>query len=67
MRGLETRDVRFVTLPFERYANVPDARSVNIIDEAARGRALDRDAPRRIGAYLEKYPEDELPEPRRVS
>ncbi len=67
MRGLETRDVRFVTLPFERYANDPTLGSVNIIDEQRAEElwtAMRRDE---IGAYLEKYPEDELPEPRRVS
>ncbi len=67
MRGLETSDVRFVTLPFARYAQDPELGSINIIDEPRSDElwtAMRRD---RIGAYLEKYPEDELPEPRRVS
>jgi LCP family protein required for cell wall assembly len=66
LRGLETKDVRFVTLPFDRYATLPDVGSVNLIDEQ-RSRLLWRAvAEDRVARYLEQYPEDELAEPRRI-
>ncbi len=67
MRGLETKDVRFVTLPFERYEQDPELGSVNIIDEQRSEELWQAIADDTIGDYLAKYPQDELPEPRRVS
>ncbi len=67
LRDLETRDVRFVTLPFARYAQDPELGSINIIDKQ-RSRELWRAiATDELGDYLARYPQDELPEPRRVS
>ncbi len=71
MRGLQGREgekkVRFVTLPFDRYATIPDVGSVNIID-AERSRELwQAVVDDRLNAYLEEHPEDELAEPRQVS
>lgn len=67
LRGLETKDVRFVTLPFERYEQDPELGSVNIIDEQRSKELWQAIADDTIGDYLAKYPQDELPEPRRVS
>jgi LCP family protein required for cell wall assembly len=67
MRGLETKDVRFVTLPFQRYEQDPELGSVNIIDEQRSRELWQAIADDTIGDYLAKYPQDELPEPRRVS
>ncbi|MGH3348468.1 MAG: LCP family protein [Nocardioides sp.] len=67
LRGLETKDVRFVTLPFERYEQDPELGSVNIIDEQRSKELWQAIADDTIGDYLAKYPQDELPEPRRIS
>jgi len=67
LRNLDADHVRFVTLPLDRYETVEGAGSVNIID-ATRARelwkAVTDDA---MGRYLEKYPEDELEDPKDVS
>jgi len=67
LRGLETRDVRFVTLPFDRYDEVPDVGSVNIIDEQRSKLLWEAVEQDRVGQYLERFPGDELDDPRRVS
>ena len=66
LRGLETEDVRFVTLPFDRYDEV-DGLSVNIIDEQRSELLWEALGSDRLGQYLERFPEDELADPRRVS
>jgi LCP family protein required for cell wall assembly len=66
LRGLETKDVRFVTLPFERYAEI-DGVSVNIIDQQRSELLWEAVAQDRLGQYLERFPGDELDDPRRVS
>lgn len=67
LRGLETKDVRFVTLPFERYEQDPELGSINIIDERRSQELWQAIADDEIGDYLRKYPDDELPQPRQVS
>lgn len=67
LRGLDTKDVRFVTLPFERYGEDPELGSINIIDEQRSALLWDAVARDRLGQYLERFPEDELDDPRRVS
>ena len=67
MRGLETKDVKFVTLPFARYEQDPELGSINIIDEQRAKELWTAMRQDQIGAYLEKYPDDELPDPRDVS
>ncbi|HEX6148941.1 LCP family protein [Nocardioides sp.] len=67
LRGLDQEKVRFMTLPFSHYDEVPDAGSVNIIDEERAAELWKAMAQDRIGAYLEKHPDDELPAPRQVS
>ncbi len=67
LRNLDSDHVKFVTLPLGRYDTVPGVGSVNIID-ANRARQLwkaVRDDT--MGRYLDKYPEDELQDPRNVS
>lgn len=66
MRGLETKDVRFVTLPFERYGRI-DGMSVNIIDEKRATLLWQAVADDQLGEYLQQYPDDELEDPREVS
>jgi hypothetical protein len=56
-----------MTLPFSHYETVPDAGSVNIVDEDRAAELWKAMAQDKIGAYLKKYPEDELPPPRQVS
>jgi LCP family protein required for cell wall assembly len=67
LRGIEREDVRFMTLPFSHYETVPEAGSVNIIDEARAAELWEAMAQDKIRAYLDKHPEDELPPPRQVS
>jgi LCP family protein required for cell wall assembly len=67
LRDVEREDVRFMTLPFSHYETVPDAGSVNIVDEDRAAELWKAMAQDKIGAYLKKYPEDELPPPRHVS
>jgi len=66
MRGLETRNVEFLTLPFDRYGEV-DGMSVNFIDEQRSKELWKAFADDRIDAYLQKSPDDELADPRQVS
>ena len=67
LRGLGTKDVRFVTLPFARYGDDPELGSINIIDEARSTLLWKAVADDEIGEYLRKYPDDELEDARDVS
>jgi LCP family protein required for cell wall assembly len=67
LRGINQEKVRFMTLPFARYDSIPDAGSVIIVDDARAEELWSAMANDRVGAYLEKYPDDELPDPRDVS
>lgn len=66
LRGLETKDVEFLTLPFDRYGEV-DGLSVNFIDEQRSKEMWQAFADDKIAEYLKKYPDDELEDPRQVS
>lgn len=67
LRGLDTDEVRFMTLPFSHYDSVPVAGSVNIVDEERAAELWEAMGEDRIAAYLRQHPEDELPEPTEVS
>ena len=67
LRNLDSKKVRFMTLPLDHYETVPDAGSVNII-AAERARELwDAVETDKVGRYLRANPDDELPEPKDVS
>ena len=67
LRDLDSKKVRFMTLPLDHYETVPGAGSVNII-AAERSRelwnAVEND---KVGPYLKANPADELPDPKDVS
>ena len=67
LRGIEEKQVRFITLPFDRYDTVPGIGSVNIVDFERGEELWEALADDRIDAYLEKYPDDELEDERQVS
>ncbi|MET1058772.1 MAG: LCP family protein [Nocardioides sp.] len=67
MRDLESRKVRFMTLPLDHYATVPDAGSVNIIAAERAGKLWDAVESDKVGRYLRANPDDELPDPKDVS
>jgi LCP family protein required for cell wall assembly len=66
LRGIDAKKVRFLTLPLQRYATVPGAGSVNIIDTQAAGRLWKAVLDDRVAPYLRHHPQDELPDPQDV-
>jgi len=67
MRGLDSKKVKFLTLPLDHYENVPAAGSVNIIDQKQSKQLWKAVSDDKLGPYLKKYPDDELPDPKDVS
>jgi LCP family protein required for cell wall assembly len=67
MRDLESKKVRFMTLPLDHYQTVPDAGSVNIIAAQRAHRLWDAVENDKVGRYLKANPADELPDPKDVS
>ena len=67
MRGLDSKKVRFLTLPLDHYENVPAAGSVNIIDERQSKQLWKAVSDDKLAPDLKKYPDDELPDPKDVS
>ena len=67
MRGLDSKKVRFLTLPLDHYENVPAAGSVNVIDQKQSKQLWKAVSDDKLGPYLKKYPDDELPDPKDVS
>jgi LCP family protein required for cell wall assembly len=67
LRGIDSKQVHFMTLPLLRYDTIPGVGDSNIIDtQAAKllwGAVLDD----KVGKYLKDHPEDELPDPPDVS
>ena len=67
MRGLDSKKVKFLTLPLDHYENVPAAGSVNVIDAKQSKQLWKAVSDDKLGPYLKKYPDDELPDPKDVS
>ena len=67
MRGLDSKKVKFLTLPLDHYENVPAAGSVNVIDQKQSKQLWKAVSDDKLGPYLKKYPDDELPDPKDVS
>ena len=67
LRGLDSKKVKFLTLPLDHYENVPSAGSVNIIDEKQAKQLWKAVSDDKLAPYLKKYPDDELPDPKDVS
>jgi LCP family protein required for cell wall assembly len=67
LRGLDAKKVKFLTLPLDHYENVPSAGSVNIIDKPQSKQLWKAVSDDKLGPYLKKYPDDELPDPKDVS
>jgi len=67
LRGIDAKKVRFLTLPLLRYDTLPDAGAVNIIDTQAAKRLWQSVLDDKVGPYLKKNPDDELPDPKEVS
>ena len=67
LRGIDAKKVRFLTLPLLRYQDIPGVGSSNIIDSQAAKLLWQAVLDDKVGPYLKKHPEDELPDPKDVS
>jgi anionic cell wall polymer biosynthesis LytR-Cps2A-Psr (LCP) family protein len=67
MRGISSNKVKFMTLPLARYENLPEAGSVNIIDQKKAAELWKAVSEDKVARYLKKYPDDELPDPENVN
>lgn len=67
LRGINSKNVRFMTLPLLRYQDIPGVGSSNIIDEQAAKVLWKAVLDDKVGPYLKNHPQDELPDPKDVS
>ncbi|GAA2116380.1 LCP family protein [Nocardioides bigeumensis] len=67
LRGLDGDKVRFVTLPNSGTATDPAAGSIVVVDERRAKVLFDAMESDRVGAYLRRNPDDELPDEDEVS
>jgi LCP family protein required for cell wall assembly len=67
LRGLNSKNVRFMTLPLLRYQVIPGVGDSNIIDEQAAQGLWKAVLDDKVGPYLKAHPDDELPDPKDVS
>ena len=67
LRGLDSKNVKFVTLPFDRYDTVEGVGSVNIVDEAASKELWKAVADDKLAEWLKANPDAVLPPPKKVS
>ena len=67
LRGIDASKVRFMTLPLLRYQDIPGVGSSNIIDTQAAQLLWKAVLDDKVGPYLKKHPDDELPDAKEVS
>ena len=67
LRGLNSKNVRFMTLPLLRYQVIPGVGDSNIIDDQAAKVLWKAVLDDKVGPYLKAHPDDELPDPKDVS
>jgi LCP family protein required for cell wall assembly len=67
LRGISSKNVRFMTLPLLRYQVIPGVGDSNIIDEQAAKVLWKAVLDDKVGPYLKNHPDDELPDPKDVS
>jgi len=67
LRGIDSKRVRFMTLPLLRYQTIPAVGDANIIDDRAAARLWKAVLDDKVGPYLKEHPQDELPAPKSVS
>ncbi len=67
LRGIDSKKVRFMTLPLLRYQDIPGVGSSNIINEQAAKVLWQAVLDDKVGPYLKEHPQDELPDPKDVS
>jgi anionic cell wall polymer biosynthesis LytR-Cps2A-Psr (LCP) family protein len=67
LRGLNSKNVRFMTLPLLRYQVIPGVGDSNIIDSQAAKILWKAVLDDKVGPYLKNHPQDELPDPKDVS
>jgi len=66
LRGIDSKKVRFLTLPLLRYQNIPGVGSSNIINLQAAKLLWNAVLDDKVGPYLKDHPQDELPDPKDV-
>jgi LCP family protein required for cell wall assembly len=67
LRGINSKNVRFMTLPLLRYQVIPGVGDSNIIDSQAAKILWKAVLDDKVGPYLKNHPQDELPDPKDVS
>ena len=66
LRGIDSKKVRFLTLPLLRYQDIPGVGSSNIINIQAAKLLWKAVLDDKVGPYLKDHPQDELPDPKDV-
>lgn len=67
LRGLDSKQVKFVTLPFEKYGTIEGIGSVNIVDKPASKELFQAVADDKLAEWLKANPDAVLPPPKKVS
>ncbi len=67
LRGLDSKTVKFVTLPFEKYGTIDGIGSVNIVDKPASKELWQAVADDQLAEWLKANPDAVLPPPKKVS
>jgi LCP family protein required for cell wall assembly len=67
LRGLDSKRIRFMTLPLLRYQVIPGVGDSNIIDTQAAKQLWKAVLDDKVEPYLKAHPDDELPDPNDVN